>query len=142
MNRRDTLKFMVGATAFATTAGTLARGTAFAQAKPAFTLPPLGYEYNALEPHIDTATMGFHHKNHHNAFIGNLNNLVEKYPDLASKPIEAILTDLPSVPEAMYGLLESSAQIPTLLAGIIPEEQLTPSTNRTSDHAAGKKFPG
>ena len=94
MNRRDTLKFMVGATAFATTAGTLARGTAFAQAKPTFTLPPLGYDYNALEPHIDTATMGFHHKNHHNAFIGNLNGLVEKYPDLATKPIEEILSDL------------------------------------------------
>ena len=101
MNRRDTLKFMIGATAFATTAGTLARGTAFAQAKPTFTLPPLGYEYNALEPHIDTATMGFHHKNHHNAFIGNLNGLVEKYPDLATKPIESILSDLAAVPEAV-----------------------------------------
>ena len=101
MNRRDTLKFMIGATAFATTAGTLGRGTAFAQAKPTFTLPPLGYEYNALEPHIDTATMGFHHKNHHNAFIGNLNGLVEKYPDLATKPIDQILSDLADVPEAV-----------------------------------------
>jgi Fe-Mn family superoxide dismutase len=103
MNRRDTLKFMMGATALATTAGTLGRGTAFAQAKPAFTLPPLGYEYNALEPHIDTATMGFHHKNHHNAFIGNLNGLVEKYPDLATKPIDSILSDLSAVPEAVRG---------------------------------------
>jgi superoxide dismutase, Fe-Mn family len=101
MNRRDTLKAMLGATAVVTTAGTLGRGTAFAQAKPTFALPPLGYEYNALEPHIDTATMGFHHKNHHNAFIGNLNGLVEKYPDLATKPIDQILTSLADVPEAV-----------------------------------------
>jgi Fe-Mn family superoxide dismutase len=100
MNRRDSLKLMVGATAFATTASTLGR-SAFAQAKPAFTLPPLGYEYNALEPHIDTATMGFHHKNHHNAFITNLNNLVEKYPDLTAKPAEEILSNLSAVPEAV-----------------------------------------
>jgi Fe-Mn family superoxide dismutase len=101
MNRRDTLKAMVGATAFATTTGILGRSSAFAQAKPAFTLPPLGYDYNALEPHIDTATMGFHHKNHHNAFITNLNNLVEKYPDLATKPADAILSSLGDVPEAV-----------------------------------------
>jgi superoxide dismutase, Fe-Mn family len=100
MNRRDSLKLMMGATAFATTASTLGR-SAFAQAKPAFTLPPLGYDYNALEPHIDTATMGFHHKNHHNAFINNLNNLVEKYPDLTSKAPEEILSNLSAVPEAV-----------------------------------------
>ncbi len=84
MNRRQTLKLLAGAAAFAGTATPLGRA-AFAQAKPAFTLPPLGYPYEALEPHIDTATMNFHHRNHHNAFIGNLNGLVEKYPDLATK---------------------------------------------------------
>ena len=84
MNRRQTLKLLAGAAAFVGTATPLGRA-AFAQAKPAFTLPPLGYPYEALEPHIDTATMNFHHKNHHNAFIGNLNGLVEKYPDLADQ---------------------------------------------------------
>ena len=84
MNRRDTLKLLAGATAFAATSSLIGRGTALAQAKGPFTLPPLGYAYEALEPHIDTATMNFHHKNHHNAFIGNLNGLVEKYPDLAT----------------------------------------------------------
>jgi superoxide dismutase, Fe-Mn family len=103
MNRRQTMKLMAGAAAFAGTATALGRGSALAQAKPVFTLPPLGYEYNALEPHIDTATMGFHHKNHHNAYIGNLNGLVEKYPDLATKPIEDILTHLSDVPEAVRG---------------------------------------
>src|SRR6185295_8033953 len=76
MNRRQTLKLLAGAAAFAGSATTIGRA-AFAQAKPAFVLPPLGYPYEALEPHIDTATMNFHHKNHHNAFITNLNGLVE-----------------------------------------------------------------
>jgi Fe-Mn family superoxide dismutase len=100
MNRRDTLKLLAGAAVFAGTATTIGR-TAFAQAKPAFTLPPLGYPYEALEPHIDTATMNFHHKNHHNAYVTNLNGLVEKYPDLATKPPEAILSNLSAVPDAV-----------------------------------------
>ena len=99
MNRRQTLKLLAGAAAFAGTATPLGRA-AFAQAKP-FSLPPLGYPYEALEPHIDTATMNFHHKNHHNAFIGNLNNLVEKYPDLAAKPPADVLANLSSVPDAV-----------------------------------------
>lgn len=104
MNRRDTLKFLAGATAFAGSASLIGRGAAFAQAPAGpFKLPPLGYAYEALEPHIDTATMNFHHKNHHNAFIGNLNGLVGKYPDLATKPIEEILSNLAAVPEAVRG---------------------------------------
>ena len=45
--------------------------------------------------------MQLHHENHHNAFIGNLNGLVDKYPDLATKPIEEILSNLSAVPEAV-----------------------------------------
>ena len=78
MNRRDTLKFLAGATAFAGSAAMLGRGIAFAQAKP-FTLPPLGYANEALEPHIDAKTMQIHHDNHHGAFINNLNNNVDKW---------------------------------------------------------------
>jgi superoxide dismutase, Fe-Mn family len=100
MNRRDTLKFLVGATAFASTAGVLGRGIALAQAKP-FTLPPLGYANDALEPHIDAKTMQIHHGNHHAAYVNNLNGLVEKWPDLATKPIEEILSNLSSAPEAV-----------------------------------------
>ena len=102
MNRRNALKLALGATAFASTQGLAARAL-FAQTPPAgpFKLPPLGYAYEALEPHIDTATMNFHHKNHHNAFINNLNGLVDKYPDLASKGIDDILGNLSGVPEAV-----------------------------------------
>lgn len=102
MNRRDHLKRMLGVAVAAGASSWVTRGTALAQtASGPFTLPPLGYAYEALEPHIDTATMTFHHKNHHQAFITNLNGLVDKYPDLASKPIEAILGDLSTVPEAV-----------------------------------------
>ena len=100
MNRRDTLKFLAGATAFAGTAGVLGRGTALAQAKP-FVLPPLGYANEALEPHIDAKTMQIHHDNHHAAYVNNLNGLVEKWPDLAAKPINDILGNLAGVPEAV-----------------------------------------
>jgi Fe-Mn family superoxide dismutase len=59
---------------------------AFAQAKP-FSLPPLGYAYEALEPNIDAQTMNIHHTRHHQAFINNLNTLVERWPDLEHFPI-------------------------------------------------------
>jgi Fe-Mn family superoxide dismutase len=78
---------MLGAAASAATLANLRAGPAFAQAPMApanapFKLPPLGYAYEALEPHIDAQTMTIHHQRHHNAFIGNLNQLVERWPDL------------------------------------------------------------
>ena len=102
MDRRQSLKLMAGAVTFATASTVLGRTPAVAQTPaPTFVLPPLGYAYEALEPHIDTATMNFHHKNHHNAFVTNLNGLVDKYPDLKTKPIEEILSAIGSVPEAV-----------------------------------------
>ncbi len=104
MNRRHNLKLLAGAFALTAAPAIIGRAPVMAQtAAPTFTLPPLGYAYEALEPHIDTATMNFHHKNHHNAFIGNLNGLVEKYADLKSKPIEEILSNISAIPEAVRG---------------------------------------
>jgi superoxide dismutase, Fe-Mn family len=111
MNRRDNLKLLAGAVALTAAPAIIGRPAAFAQTPPAaatFTLPPLGYAYEALEPHIDTATMNFHHKNHHNAFITNLNGLVEKYPDLKTKPIEEILSNVAGIPEAVRGPVRNS----------------------------------
>ncbi len=64
-----------------------------------FTLPPLPYAYDALEPHIDRATMEFHHDKHHQAYVDKLNAALEG-SDLADEPIEEILRDLGRVPEA------------------------------------------
>src|SRR5213592_2809399 len=63
------------------------------------TLPPLPYDFAALEPHIDAQTMQIHHDKHHAAYVNNLNTALEKYPDLQSKSVEDLLRDLNKVPE-------------------------------------------
>jgi len=67
----------------------------------AFTLPALPYALDALEPHIDATTMGIHHGKHHQAYVTNLNAALEKAPELADKPLESLLADLASVPDAI-----------------------------------------
>lgn len=62
-------------------------------------VPPLPYDYAALEPHIDAATMHFHHDKHHQAYVTNLNGAIEKHPELASRSAEDLLRNLDSVPE-------------------------------------------
>ena len=64
-----------------------------------FTLPPLLYAYDALEPHIDAETMHIHHDKHHAAYVANLNKAVADYPDLGKKSIEDLMKDLNDVPE-------------------------------------------
>ena len=58
-----------------------------------FTLPPLPYAPDALEPHIDKATMEIHHGKHHNAYVTNLNKALESAPELASKSVEELLAN-------------------------------------------------
>jgi len=67
----------------------------------AFTLPPLPYPSDALEPHIDKQTMEIHHGKHHNAYVTNLNAALEKAPELQSKSIEDLVKGISSVPEAI-----------------------------------------
>ncbi len=62
-------------------------------------LPPLPYDYSALEPHIDAQTMQTHHGKHHQTYVNNLNTALEKYPDLQGKSAEELVSDLSSVPE-------------------------------------------
>jgi len=64
----------------------------------AYTVPPLPYAYDALEPHIDKSTMEFHHDKHHQAYVDKANAALEGTP-LADTPIEEILADLSKVPE-------------------------------------------
>ncbi len=68
----------------------------------AFTLPPLPYPSNALEPHIDKTTMEIHHDKHHGAYVTNLNKALESAPELANKSIEELLANnVAAVPEAV-----------------------------------------
>jgi Fe-Mn family superoxide dismutase len=64
----------------------------------AFTLPPLPYPYDALEPSIDKMTMEIHHDRHHKAYVDNLNKATEGHPNLQSKSVEDLLRDFKSVP--------------------------------------------
>ena len=64
-----------------------------------FTLPPLPYANDALEPHIDAKTMEIHHGKHHAAYVNNLNAALEKHPDLAGKSAEDLIKNLSAVPE-------------------------------------------
>ncbi len=64
-----------------------------------FTLPNLSYGYDVLEPIIDAKTMEIHHTKHHQAYVDNLNKALEKYPELANKSLDELITDLGSVPE-------------------------------------------
>ena len=65
----------------------------------AFTLPPLDYGFEALEPHIDAQTMEIHHDKHHNAYVTNLNNAVEG-TEFANMEINDLIADLDALPEA------------------------------------------
>lgn len=65
----------------------------------AYELPPLPYDYAALEPHIDAETMKLHHDKHHQAYVTNLNGAIEKHPDLGKHTAEDLLRNLNSVPE-------------------------------------------
>jgi Fe-Mn family superoxide dismutase len=64
-----------------------------------FELPPLPYDFNALEPYIDARTMEIHHDRHHGTYVNNLNAAIEKHPELAGKSLEELLRDLNAVPE-------------------------------------------
>ena len=63
-----------------------------------FEVPPLPYDYAALEPHVDEQTMRVHHDKHHQAYVDNANAALEG-TELADKPVEQVLTNLESLPE-------------------------------------------
>jgi Fe-Mn family superoxide dismutase len=73
---------------------------AFAQDAGPYKLPPLGYEFDALEPVIDAKTMEIHHDKHHAAYVTNLNKAVAG-TDLGNQPVDSLIAKLDSVPEAI-----------------------------------------
>lgn len=62
-----------------------------------YQLPQLNYSYNALEPHIDAQTMEIHHTKHHQAYVDNLNKVLEKYPDISEQKLEDLLGKIDSL---------------------------------------------
>jgi Fe-Mn family superoxide dismutase len=65
----------------------------------AFTVPPLPYSFDALEPYIDAKTMEIHHDKHHGAYVTNLNKALDGHADLQAKSIDDLLKGLDSIPE-------------------------------------------
>lgn len=65
-----------------------------------FKLMPLPYSYDALEPYIDKETMIIHHTKHHQTYVDNLNKLLAKNPELSSKSLEELLTNLDALPKS------------------------------------------
>jgi Fe-Mn family superoxide dismutase len=94
MNRRECIRLIAGSAATLTANAVLPR-IALAQAPEAapFKVPPLGYGFDALEPHIDAQTMMIHHDRHHAAYVGNCNEFAKQAPALGTTPIEQTLLD-------------------------------------------------
>ncbi|HEX3891810.1 MAG TPA: superoxide dismutase [Terracidiphilus sp.] len=104
INRRSVLKSLGITAGLAVTRNSLGVA-ALAQAPVApaaatgpFTLPPLAYDYDALEPSIDATTMHLHHDKHHQAYVNNLNAAVANHPDLASKSVSELVSNLDGIP--------------------------------------------
>ena len=66
-----------------------------------YTLPPLPYDFAALEPHIDAKTMEIHHDKHHQAYVTNLNAALKDHPDHQGKSIEDLISKMEVLPEAI-----------------------------------------
>ena len=74
-----------------------------------FTLPPLPYPNDALEPSIDARTMEIHHDKHHAGYVNNLNAALEKAPDLQNKSLDDLIKNLDAVPESVRTAVRNNA---------------------------------
>ena len=74
----------------------------------AFEVPPLPYDYNALEPHIDEQTMRIHHDKHHQAYVDNVNKALDgtQWADL---PVEEVLTIFDTLPDDKLAVVRNNA---------------------------------
>jgi Fe-Mn family superoxide dismutase len=73
-----------------------------------YEVPPLPYAYDALEPHIDEATMHLHHDKHHQAYVTNANNALEG-TEWADRPVEEVLQNLQALPDDKRGPVRNNA---------------------------------
>jgi Fe-Mn family superoxide dismutase len=73
-----------------------------------FEVPPLPYDYDALEPHIDEATMRVHHDKHHQAYVDKANAALEG-TEWADKPVEEVLQNLSSLPQDKQAAVRNNA---------------------------------
>jgi Fe-Mn family superoxide dismutase len=102
--------FILKSSALALSLSTLKIFASNFQTSMSYTLPPLAYPTNALEPHIDVATMEIHHGKHHNAYVTNLNAALAKEPSFAAgTDVNALIADLSKVPESIRTAVRNNA---------------------------------
>jgi superoxide dismutase, Fe-Mn family len=75
----------------------------------AYELPPLPYDYSALEPYIDTQTMQLHRDKHHQAYVTNANNALQGHDQLAAMSVDDLLRNINQVPENIRTALRNNA---------------------------------
>jgi len=73
----------------------------------AYTLPPLPYAYDALEPHIDAMTMEIHYTKHHQTYVNGLNTALEGAGIATDEPVEALVAGIQELPEAVRGAVRN-----------------------------------
>src|SRR5450759_637157 len=81
---------------------------ALEEMKMAHELPPLPYDYTALEPTIDEKTMHLHPDMHHAAYVKHHNAALDKHPDLHKKSAEDLIRDLNAIPEDIRGVVRNN----------------------------------
>jgi len=113
ITRRQALKITtLGATACVVGGAKIAFGQGISGSSVhdpnAFTLPPLPYPFDALEPYIDAKTMEIHHDKHHGTYVTNLNKAVAEAPELKGKSVQELLKDLNAVPEKVRTAVRNS----------------------------------
>src|SRR2546430_10829519 len=73
------------------------------------TLPELPHDFGALEPYIETQTMQIHHGKHHQAYVTNLNNALNKHPELLNNSLEDLRRGISSFPDAIRTAVRNDA---------------------------------
>lgn len=109
LSRRRLLAFGAGAAALAAAPRVWAQAAAPAAPAGPFSLPKRAYEANALEPHIDAATMDIHYSRHHQAYVTALNNAAKDNGMLAkASSVGELLADLNQLPEGIRTLVRNN----------------------------------
>ena len=71
------------------------------------TLPTLKYNYNTLEPIIDSQTMEIHHTRHHQTYIDKLNAGLQTHPAYVDRPLEDLLKKINELPDSLQGIVRN-----------------------------------
>lgn len=110
MTRRTALKnTALAAVACAATPTFLTHEAVAAESSGGFSLPPLPYPADALEPHIDARTMEIHHGKHHAGYVNNLSKALAEAPEWNRKSVEEIVRGISSVPEKIRTTVRNNA---------------------------------